>query len=154
VTAVIPWLVALSPYSLSPLYHFLHVCWSDLLHLPFFFFSFFLGGWGLVLVFRDRVSLCSPGCPGTHFVDQAGLELRNSPASASQVLGLKVWATTPGFHLPFIRTLVAWSTEWVLGQARAQQRNPDLKTPFLKNKTKQNKRILVVTVRVCLDNPA
>jgi hypothetical protein len=34
------------------------------------------------LVFRDRVSLCSPGCPGTHSVDQAGLELRNSPASA------------------------------------------------------------------------
>ena len=48
----------------------------------------------LVLVFRDRVSLCNPGCPGTHFVDQAGLELRNSPASASQVLGLKACATT------------------------------------------------------------
>jgi hypothetical protein len=31
-------------------------------------------------VFRDTVSLCSPGCPGTHFVDQAGLELRNPPA--------------------------------------------------------------------------
>jgi hypothetical protein len=44
--------------------------------------------------FRDRVSLCSPGCPGTHFVDQADLELRNSPASASRVLGLKVCATT------------------------------------------------------------
>ncbi|GAB1286772.1 Tau-tubulin kinase 2 [Apodemus speciosus] len=29
-------------------------------------------------------------CPGTHSVDQAGLELRNPPASASQVLGLKV----------------------------------------------------------------
>jgi hypothetical protein len=55
----------------------------------FFFFSFFL-------VFRDRVSLCSPGCPGTHFVDQAGLELRNLPASASQVLGLKACDTTPG----------------------------------------------------------
>jgi hypothetical protein len=39
--------------------------------------------------FRDRVSLCSPGCPGTHSVDQAGLELRNLPASALQVLGLK-----------------------------------------------------------------
>jgi hypothetical protein len=39
--------------------------------------------------FRDRVFLCIPGCPGTHFVDQAGLELRNLPASASQVLGLK-----------------------------------------------------------------
>jgi hypothetical protein len=48
----------------------------------------------VVLVFRDRVSLCSPGCPGTHFVDQAGLELRNLPASASQVLGLKACATT------------------------------------------------------------
>jgi hypothetical protein len=44
----------------------------------------------------DRVSLYSPGCPGTHFVDQAGLELRNLPASASQVLGLKACATTPG----------------------------------------------------------
>jgi hypothetical protein len=37
----------------------------------------------LFLVFRDRVSLYSPDCPGTHFVDQAGLELRNLPASAS-----------------------------------------------------------------------
>jgi hypothetical protein len=47
-------------------------------------------------VFRDRVSLYSPGCSGTHFVDQAGLELRNPPASASWVLGLKACATTPG----------------------------------------------------------
>ena len=44
---------------------------------------------------RDRVSLCRPGCPGTHSVDQAGLKLRNLPASASQVLGLKACATTP-----------------------------------------------------------
>jgi hypothetical protein len=47
-----------------------------------------------VLFFRDRVSLCSPGCPGTPSVDQAGLELRNPPASAFQVLGLKACATT------------------------------------------------------------
>jgi hypothetical protein len=46
--------------------------------------------------FRDRVSLCSPGCPGTHFVDQAGLELRNPPASASRVLGLKACASCFG----------------------------------------------------------
>jgi hypothetical protein len=46
------------------------------------------------LVFQDRVSLCSPGCPGTHFVDQAGLKLRHPPASASQVLGLKACVTT------------------------------------------------------------
>jgi hypothetical protein len=51
--------------------------------------NFFLGGG-----FRDRVSLYSPGCPETHSVDQAGLKLRNLPASASQVLRLKVCTTT------------------------------------------------------------
>jgi hypothetical protein len=40
-------------------------------------------------------------CPGTHFADQAGLELRNLSASASQVLGLKACATTPGNNLVF-----------------------------------------------------
>jgi hypothetical protein len=68
-----------------------------LIFLLFFFFFF--------LVFRDRVSLYSPGYPGTHFVDQAGLELRDSPASASQVLGLKVCATTPGYFLTFLKDL-------------------------------------------------
>jgi hypothetical protein len=58
---------------------------------PFFLFFFFF-----FLVFGDRVSLYSPGCLGTHFVDQAGLELRDPPASASRVLGLKACATTPG----------------------------------------------------------
>jgi hypothetical protein len=56
-------------------------CWS----VPSWVFLFVC----LILVFRDRVSLCSRGCPGIHSVDQAGLELRNLPASASQVLGLK-----------------------------------------------------------------
>jgi hypothetical protein len=37
----------------------------------------------LFFVFQDRVSLYSPGCPGTHFVDQGGLELRNLLPSAS-----------------------------------------------------------------------
>jgi hypothetical protein len=44
--------------------------------------------------FRDRVSLYNPSCPGTHFVDQVGIELRNPPASTSRVLGLKACATT------------------------------------------------------------
>ena len=55
-----------------------------------------------ILDFRDRVSLCSPGCPGTHFVDQAGLEFRNPPASASQVLGLKACATTAWLHFQIL----------------------------------------------------
>jgi hypothetical protein len=64
-------------------------CLFLLASTSFFFFLVF-GFW----FFRDRVSLCSPGCPGTHSVDQVGLELRNPPASASQVLGLKACTTT------------------------------------------------------------
>ena len=45
---------------------------------------FFFGG-----VFKTGFPLYSSGHPGTHSVDQAGLELRNLPSSASQVLGLK-----------------------------------------------------------------
>jgi hypothetical protein len=60
------------------------------MHIDLFVFIF---GFLLVLVwfglvFRDRVSLYSPDCPGTHFV-----------ASASRVLGLKVCATTPGLFV-------------------------------------------------------
>jgi hypothetical protein len=39
--------------------------------------------------------MCSAGYSGTHFVDQAGLKLRNLPASASRVLGLKACANKP-----------------------------------------------------------
>jgi hypothetical protein len=53
--------------------------------------------------FRDRVSLCSPGCPGTHSVDQAGLELRNPPASASQVLGLNACTTSARLHSDILK---------------------------------------------------
>jgi hypothetical protein len=49
----------------------------------------------LFLVFLRQGSPCSLGRSGTHSVDQAGLELRNPPASASQVLGLKACTTTP-----------------------------------------------------------
>jgi hypothetical protein len=28
--------------------------------------------------FQDRISLCSPGCPGTHSVDQADLEQKST----------------------------------------------------------------------------
>jgi len=45
------------------------------------------------LFFQDRVSLCSLGCSGIHSVEQAGLKLRDLPASASQVLGMKAHMT-------------------------------------------------------------
>jgi hypothetical protein len=58
---------------------------SFLFPFSFFFFFFF---------FRDRVSLYSPSCPGTYFVDQTSLELKNLPVSTSQVLRLKACVTT------------------------------------------------------------
>jgi hypothetical protein len=61
----------------------------------FFFFG---------LAFLARVSLYILGCPGTHFVDQAGLELENPSASASQVLGLKVFTTTARLFLTSLQT--------------------------------------------------
>jgi hypothetical protein len=63
-----------------------------------FFLSFFL----FLLFFLDRVSLCSPGCPETHFVDQAVLKLRNPPASASRMLGLKACIITPNAGVAFL----------------------------------------------------
>jgi hypothetical protein len=70
-----------------------HSCfWQD---VSFSFLSFFF--------FWDRVSLCIPGCPGTHSVDQAGLKLRNPPPSASQVLGLKACATTAQLGRIFLK---------------------------------------------------
>jgi hypothetical protein len=49
---------------------------------------------------ETEFSLCNPGCPGTHSVDQAGLKLRNPSASASQVMGLKACATTAWLSFP------------------------------------------------------
>jgi hypothetical protein len=40
--------------------------WAAASHFWFFCFCLFY------FVFRDRVSLCSPGCPRSHSVDQAG----------------------------------------------------------------------------------
>ncbi|EGV93196.1 hypothetical protein I79_012880 [Cricetulus griseus] len=56
-----------------------------------------------IQVFRNRISLCSFGAyPGTRSTrDQAGLELRDTPASASRVLGLK--ACTTNTRLDFLR---------------------------------------------------
>jgi hypothetical protein len=67
-----------------------------------FFVCLFLFFVFCLFVFQDRVSLCSPGYPGTHSVDQAGPEIRNPPASASQVLGLKACATTAWLASLFI----------------------------------------------------
>jgi hypothetical protein len=73
------------PHCHTPLFNFLTFCF--LFVYLFLFFLFFI-------FFRNRVCLCSPGCPGTQSVDQAGLELRNPPTFASQVLGLKMCVTT------------------------------------------------------------
>ena len=65
------------------------------------------GGCLFVLFIRDRVSLYSPGRPGTFLVDQAGLELRNPPTSAFQELELKACATTPSSCISFHELLIS-----------------------------------------------
>jgi hypothetical protein len=94
------------------------------------FFFFFFGFW--FLVFRDRVSLCSPGCPGTHSLDQAGLELINPPASASQVLELKACATTARLLLCFLYYMTGARFEKYYIQIQHTPLCPRLSvTPFL-----------------------
>jgi hypothetical protein len=46
-------------------------------------------GFVCLFVSRDRVSLYSPGCPGTHFVDQAGLETQKSSCLCLPSAGIK-----------------------------------------------------------------
>jgi hypothetical protein len=75
--------------------------------ITFFFTKYFCF---VLFCFLDRVSLYSPGCPGTHFVDQAGLQLRNLPASASRVLGLNVCATMPGLKILFIYLFILYTS--------------------------------------------
>jgi hypothetical protein len=74
--------------------------------------------------FETRVSLYSPGCPGTHSEDQAGLELRDSPASASWMLGLRACATTARLlkkkFLTFI-CLFIYHLSWAHTQDRVQR---------------------------------
>lgn len=52
-------------------------------------------------LFRDRVSLCHPGCPGTFYGRQAGLEL---PPSASYIcaIGVHLHAWHKEFNLPVL----------------------------------------------------
>jgi hypothetical protein len=92
----------------------------------FFFFFFFSFPW-------DSVSLYSSGCPGTHFVDQAGLGLRNLPASASGVLGLKACATMPGWELTFLPALlwldILYGLDRWLENLRGMRLYPNRTTP-------------------------
>jgi hypothetical protein len=55
------------------------------------------------VLFCDRVSLCSPGCPETHFVDQAGFKLRDPPVFAFWVLGLNAVPSLPIYNAIFKR---------------------------------------------------
>ena len=68
----------------------------------------------LFFLFFETGFLCSPGYPGTHSVDQAGL-LRNPPASASPVLELQVCTTTPGSVPEILELKLKVGFTWVLG---------------------------------------
>ena len=94
---------------------FSSVFWNWLFNMPWFWRPQFLRE---IFFFRDRVSLYSSGCPGTHSVVQAGLKLRNLPASASQVTVLN-----------YKRNHVDYSTfgKFGLGQTKKEKKsNPQV----------------------------
>jgi hypothetical protein len=49
--------------------------------------------------FLDKVSLCSPGCPGTCSVDQAGLKLKRSTCLCLPSAGIKRMHHHPSCHV-------------------------------------------------------
>ena len=63
-----------------------------------------------IFLFFETVFLCVALAVLELSVDQAGLELRNSPVSASQVLGLKACATMPGMQKSF--QIIMSSIKW------------------------------------------
>ena len=74
------------------IYFFFSFSFFSFLFFSFLFFSLLC--FALLLLFQERVSLCTPGCSGTLSIDQPGIELRHPPASASQVLWLKACTTS------------------------------------------------------------
>jgi hypothetical protein len=61
--------------------------WVLLLKLwPLFLYNKYFTNW-------DRVSLRNYGCPRTHYIDEAGLRLRDPPSPSSQILEVKACAT-------------------------------------------------------------
>jgi hypothetical protein len=88
----------------------------------------------------DRFSSYSPGCPGILSLDQAGLELRDQPASVSRVLELKACPTTacqPIFlRVIFLHQFLTYepspkrATMWVLGIEPRSGRAARAPNPF------------------------
>jgi hypothetical protein len=74
--------------------HFIFYFYVLFIYLSIYLFIYLFIHLFIYFRFLRQGSLCSLGFPGTNSVDQAGLELRNPPVSASQVLGLKVCTTT------------------------------------------------------------
>ena len=62
--------------------------------------------WLIFFWFFKTGFLCRPGYPGTHSAKQLASELRNPPASDSQVLGLKGCSTTAQQESNFIFYLI------------------------------------------------
>jgi hypothetical protein len=88
------------PANLFFLFFFFVMDECFLIFSQYFWFLFFCLVFFFCFFFFETGFLC----PGTHFVDQAGLELRNPTASASRVLGLKASATTARLWSAFLIT--------------------------------------------------
>jgi hypothetical protein len=89
------------------------------------YFSLFVFGFWLS---ETGFSLCSPGCPGTHSVDQAGLELRNPPAFCLYTYGLDTlptaWKSTSLLTVSVLlddEKLEGWMVGFSVSQMKGRQ---------------------------------
>jgi hypothetical protein len=98
----------------------------------FYFLFLFIIVIIIILVFGDRASLYNSGCLGTHSVDQGGLKLRDPPASASQVLGLKACTTTPSFNDHFL--VISFIHHTLLSHGRHRWRSNEQKCGYTSSK--------------------
>jgi hypothetical protein len=80
------------------------------------------------ICFWDRISLYSPGHPGTHCIDQAVLELRDPPVSVSWLLELNACTAAWQYLLFYYCVKSCLHVMWC---AVLQGRNPGI--PFYIN---------------------
>jgi hypothetical protein len=84
-----------------------------------------------VFVYGEKVSPRSPRCPGTHSVDTAILKLRDPPAPASQVLGLKLYITIPDDSNNFLllsKHHQGWRDGSAVKNTNSSSRGPEFKS--------------------------
>lgn len=100
------------------------------LHVQFWEGSLYMYVW--IYSFRGRFLLCSPGWPGTHYVETGWLQTHRAACFASWVLQLKAWPPHLVHFLDLLRKafcVQVWiAGDWLWSLSKARQGNDPLST--------------------------